>query len=129
MRHRRRILAATLATFALTLGAAACSSDDDGGGNASDSSSAAASSGEAGTAIVIRDFAYEPETLSASVGDTITIRNTDDTDHTVTADDGPIDTGDIAGDGTATIDLTEAGTIPYHCDIHNYMTGTIRVTE
>jgi plastocyanin len=122
---------ALLLAIPLTFGVAACGSDDDSGdaGGGGSASSAARASATPGTEIEIRNFAYEPEALEARVGDTITVTNHDDTDHTVTADDGPIDTGDVAGDGTATFELTEVGEIPYHCDIHNYMTGTIRVTE
>ena len=46
----------------------------------------------------------------------------------MTADDKSFDTGRIQAGKTASITLSEAGTVKFHCDIHNYMTGSIHVT-
>lgn len=124
-RRQRRLAATALVALGFGLVAGACSSDD-GGTKVSDKSSTTNAS--RGTAIDIVDFAFEPSPLRAKVGDTITVTNRDDTEHTVTADQGPVDTGHIASKGTATFELTEPGTFAYHCDIHNYMTGTIKVS-
>jgi plastocyanin len=82
-----------------------------------------------GTSIEIKNFSFAPTPLSAKPGATITITNSDDTTHTVTAKKrGAFDTGDIQGSGTSTITLpTTPGTYAYFCDIHNYMRGVIRV--
>jgi len=40
-----------------------------------------------GKAISIKSFAYQPATIQAKVGDTITVTNNDNTPHTVTSDD------------------------------------------
>lgn len=104
---------------------AACGSDE----NAPAAAPAATPGGGGGT-ITIDDFAFAPETVNASVGDTLTVKNADSVVHTATADDdGGFDTGDIAAGKTATIELDEAGTFSYHCDIHDYMKGTIEVTK
>ena len=58
-------------------------------------------------------------------GDTITVTNDDGTAHTLTADDGRFDTGNLAGGAAKTITVAAPGTYAYHCDIHNYMTGKI----
>ena len=55
----------------------------------------------------------------------VTVTNDDGTMHTLTADDKSFDTGDLDGGASATITIATAGTYEYHCDIHNYMTGTI----
>ena len=47
----------------------------------------------------------------------------------MTADDGVFDTGDIGGAGDATFTVSAPGRYRYHCDIHNYMTGTVTVSE
>jgi plastocyanin len=79
-------------------------------------------------AIVIRNFAYTPPTLRIHAGTTITVRNTDGTAHTLTANDRSFDTGDLQGGESTSITIDEPGTYRYFCDIHNYMTGTIDAT-
>lgn len=125
MRLRSEPVLPAVVSLAAMLTIAGCGSNGDEGG----STRAQGTSARSGTEITIENFAYEPETLRAELGDTMTVTNSDDTDHTVTADNASIDTGPIAGGGTATFELTEPKTIRYHCDIHNYMRGTVRVTE
>jgi len=90
-------------------------------------SGVAASTGANGTKIVISNFTFSPSTLHVAPGTTITIANNDGVTHTVTADDKSFDSGQIAGGATATVTLRAPGKYTYHCDIHNYMTGTIEV--
>jgi plastocyanin len=74
--------------------------------------------------------AYSPNPASVSGGSTVTWNNIDDTPHTATADDGSFDTGIINGgaSGSALISAsTAARTIPYHCNVHPEMRGTIQV--
>jgi plastocyanin len=52
----------------------------------------------------------------------------DSTAHTFTADDGSFDTKAIDPGGKMTITLTKAGTIAYHCNIHQFMHGTLNVS-
>jgi plastocyanin len=81
----------------------------------------------AGTAITIQGFKFSPASLQAKVGDTITVTNQDGTNHTVTAVDGTFDTGAFDS-GSKTFSVTKAGTFDYHCNIHNFMTGVIKVS-
>jgi len=92
-------------------------------------SSAATGGGKSGsgTAITIKNFQYSPDPITVKTGATITVTNDDRTVHTVTADDGKFDTGHLADAAQRTITLDAPGTYTYHCDIHNYMTGTIKV--
>ncbi len=78
------------------------------------------------TNIAIKGFSFNPSPAHAQVGETITVTNSDGTDHTLTADDGSFDTGKFSS-GSKTITLTKAGNFKYHCGIHNYMTGSIQV--
>jgi plastocyanin len=81
----------------------------------------------AGTAITIRSFAFEPDELSARVGDTITVTNADGTNHTVTAVDGSFDTGRFDS-GTRTFTLDRPGRFEFRCDVHSFMShGFIQV--
>jgi plastocyanin len=81
--------------------------------------------GTAGTAITIKNFQFSPNPIVVPVGKAITVTNADSTVHTLTADDKRFDTGNIDGGATASITIAKPGKYSYHCDIHNYMTGTI----
>ena len=94
----------------------------------SDGTGAAATgtgNGAGGTAITIKNFRYSPDPIVVKAGDTITVTNDDGTAHTLTADDGSFDTGNLAGGAEKTITVAAPGSYAYHCDIHNYMTGKI----
>jgi plastocyanin len=88
----------------------------------------AVASGQAGAAAVtIKDFAFNPATIQAKAGDTITWTNGDGTAHTVTLDDKSVDSGNVAPNATFSHAFTQAGTFTYHCEIHKQMKGTITV--
>ena len=77
--------------------------------------------------IVMKNFAFEPATLTVPIGTTISVRNEDGTPHTVTADNGLFSTGDIAAGQVVTFRVTSKGTFPYHCAIHEFMHGSLTV--
>ena len=87
--------------------------------------SAAASAG--GHTVVIQNFQYSPGRVVVTAGTPITVSNADGTVHTLTADNGSFDTGDLAGGGRGSVTIAAPGRYAYHCAIHNYMTGTIEV--
>ncbi|MEY2470792.1 MAG: hypothetical protein QOK28_121 [Actinomycetota bacterium] len=63
------------------------------------------------------------------VGDEITWRNCTQAAHTVTANDSSFDSGNISSGGSYSHTFSApADAITYHCSIHSYMTGTIKVT-
>jgi plastocyanin len=96
---------------------------------ASAAASAAASGPAAGaSAVAIKDFAFNPQTIQAKVGESITWTNQDSTAHTVTLDDKSVDSGNVAPSATFSHAFTQAGTFTYHCSIHPTMTGTITVS-
>jgi plastocyanin len=80
---------------------------------------------------------YQPATLSIKKGDTIQVQNKDTTPHTVTSGktlEDPnkgkdFDTSIIAPSASAQISTAslKAGEFPFHCDLHPYMTGTLKV--
>jgi len=103
---------------------AACSSSS---GESVTTSSAASPGG--GAEISIENFAFGPDDLTVSVGDTITWTNNEDgVPHTTTADDGLWDSATMRPDDTFAFTFTEPGTFTYLCTIHPAMRATITVT-
>jgi plastocyanin len=77
--------------------------------------------------VTIAGFAFAPDHVTVSVGDTVTWTNNDGVAHTATADDGSFNTGNIGGGGSESVTFDTAGTFAYHCRIHAAMTGTVVV--
>ncbi len=80
-----------------------------------------------GPHVVIDNFTFTPNTLTVTVGMTVTWVNQDDTPHRVASTDNvfasdALDTGD-----RYTYRFTAPGTYRYYCSIHPKMTGTIIV--
>ncbi len=126
---------AMAAVVVLSLGVGACGKSSTSASSSTPTTAAAAAgatttpgaAAKAG-AINIHSFMFQPNPTTAKVGDTITVTNQDGTDHSLTATDGSFDTG-VFSSGSKTITLTKAGTFTYHCKIHNFMTGTITVSQ
>ena len=79
-------------------------------------------------AVTIEDFAFSPKTLKVKSGTKIKVSNEDGATHTFTANKGAFDTGDIDGGSSATVTVKKPGTYAYHCNIHDFMKGTIKAT-
>jgi plastocyanin len=124
----------TLATLAIAglLTVAACgggaSATPSSAGSSAAAPSAAGGSAATGAAVEIKNFAFNPSTLTAKVGDTVTWTNSDSTAHTVTWDDGSVDSGNLAQGATFKHTFDKAGTFSYHCKIHPNMKATITVS-
>jgi plastocyanin len=70
-----------------------------------------------------------PDDVPIAKGDTVVWTNRMNAKHTVTADDGAFDSGQLAKDQSFSRVFDTAGTIPYHCNNHpTQMTGTVTVT-
>jgi plastocyanin len=104
----------------------------------------ATSTGPPGTPLTILQGAsnqgspnFDPNTLTVKKGDKITVTNKDTVPHTVTSGTGPtdpksaksFDTSIIESGKTADVMTSNlaAGTYPYYCSIHPYMTGKLVV--
>jgi cytochrome c oxidase subunit 2 len=80
---------------------------------------------------------YDPDELKVKKGDKITVNNADTMPHTVTNGESGsdpnsgklFDTSIINGGDSAEIDTStvDAGTHPFYCMVHPYMTGTLTV--
>ncbi|HET7002675.1 MAG TPA: cupredoxin domain-containing protein, partial [Puia sp.] len=72
----------------------------------------------AAATVSIKNMAFSPGSLSVMAGSTVTWTNSDTTIHTVTADDGSFNSGNIAVGATYSRVFSTAGTFSYHCTLH-----------
>lgn len=88
---------------------------------------AACSSSVPPNTVEMHNLQYSPKTLTVTVGTTVTWKNTDSVQHSVTSNTGVFDSGLFSPGGTFTYTFNTAGTYPYYCTIHAGMVGTIIV--
>lgn len=77
--------------------------------------------------VKIDNFSFGPQTLTVSVGTTVTWTNRDDIPHTVVSTDGVFKSKARDTDEKFSYTFTKAGEYPYYCSIHPKMTGKIVV--
>jgi plastocyanin len=77
--------------------------------------------------ISIKNMAFSVSTLQIAAGTVVKWTNNDNIAHTVTANDGSFDSGNIAPSGSFTKVFNTAGAFAYHCSIHPMMTGSVVV--
>lgn len=75
----------------------------------------------------IHSFMFMPESITVEAGSTVTFKNSDDVDHTVTAKDGSFDSGPISKGKTYSTTFTKPGVYQIYCKPHTFMVGTITV--
>ena len=80
-----------------------------------------------GNSVAIMNFAFSPVSLTVKTGTKVTWMNNDTVTHTVTADQGAFDSGDLSPGNSFSFTFTKAGTFSYHCNIHHSMVATIVV--
>jgi len=80
----------------------------------------------ANTNLNIVNFAFSPNTATISVNDTVTWTWVG-SPHSTTSDTGVWDSGVFSAGHTFTREFTSAGSFPFHCTVHPFMTGTITV--
>ena len=125
---------AVLALLAVgTLVAAGCggsSSNNPSGSPTTTAASTTTAGGASGgsAAATIQNFAFHPATVNAKTGQKVTWSNDDSTTHTVTADDGSFDSGNLSPGKSFSTTLAKSGTVKYHCSIHSFMHGTVSVS-
>src|SRR5215210_7824621 len=81
------------------------------------------------TTVEILNNAFNPPQLNVAPGTTVTFVNRDSVPHTVTADNGLFDSGELAPGASYPVVLEGAGTVPYHFELHPEMQGSIVVGE
>ena len=84
-------------------------------------------SSAANAEVKIDNFSFGPQTITVSVGATVTWTNRDDIPHTVVSTDGVFKSKVRDTDEKFSYTFTKAGTYPYFCSVHPKMTGKIVV--
>lgn len=128
--HLFRALAAL--ALALPLALAACGSSGDTASGTPAPKPAATSATKAAkparaAKITIAGFEYRPGTIAVKTGTRITWTDSDSANHSVTADDGSFDVGNIAGGARGSHTFANAGAFAYHCTYHPNMHGRVVV--
>jgi plastocyanin len=80
--------------------------------------------------IVNTTVGFDPDPVSGAEGTTFAWTNNDSTHTHTSTQDGPLalwDTGFITSGVTKNVTVGSAGSYPYHCAIHTFMTGTVKV--
>jgi plastocyanin len=77
--------------------------------------------------VKIVNFSFTPATITVSAGTTVKWTNQDSAEHTVTADDGSFDSGQMAQGATFSFTFSKAGTFSYKCGNHPTMLGKVVV--
>ena len=133
MRTSHRLRALLALVFVLLLVAAACGDDDDDSDTGAGTDTPAATTtvapddGGGDGGITIEGFQFQVAD-SVAGGATVEITNADSAPHTVTADDGGFDSGQIDPDGSGSITAPmEPGTYAFHCEVHPSMKGELVV--
>jgi len=83
--------------------------------------------GSGANASLPQTYSPDPVTVVIGVNNTITWVNNDSAPHTVTANDGSFDSGNMAPTATFTFTFTTPGTYHYHCIYHPWMVATVIV--
>jgi plastocyanin len=112
-----------IAVLIVFLVLSACSKSDDGysGGNNNNNNNNASNS------VGIGNSSFSPSSITIKAGTTVTWTNNVEALHTVTADDGSFNSGDLTYYKTYSRTFSAAGTFPYHCAHHANMKGTVVV--
>jgi plastocyanin len=100
-----------------------------GGGDIQVGGGAMGGDDEAGAgAVSIIDFAYQPAAVFVGVGSTVEWTNDGAVSHTVDANAGQFESGEIGPGGGYSYTFDDSGVYSYHCDFHPNMHGTVIVT-
>ncbi|MBU1671918.1 MAG: cupredoxin family copper-binding protein [Actinobacteria bacterium] len=78
-----------------------------------------------GKSVSIKNFSFDPSSLTVDVGDRVVWTNDDDVDHTVTGTG--LDSGTLKPGDTYSFTFDTAGTYNYQCTLHPAMQGQVVV--
>ena len=130
-RHRPTAALVCLALALLTAGGCGGGDGGEGGEPAGRTTTApetgGGQAGRPGT-VVIRDFEFMPPEITVRAGTQLRFENRDTVAHTASVQaGGGFDTGGIDRGDTATVTVERPGRLPYVCEFHPFMKGTVVV--
>ncbi len=101
-----------------------------GGGPASSGSGCQPAQQTGSVAVTIKNFQFQPQSITAKVGQPITWTDQDSAQHGAILDgDSSCSTGTLSTNQSGSLVFSKPGTYTYHCTVHgNTMTGTITIT-
>lgn len=79
--------------------------------------------------VQIKEMKFSPQSLKIQVGQTVEWTNADTRDHTVIADDGSFESGNLSRGDRFTHTFEQPGTFRYGCSYHPRMKGKIIVEK
>jgi plastocyanin len=79
------------------------------------------------TKVAIKNFVYNPASITVVVGETVEWVNEDSAQHNVTANDGSFKSPNLNQGNTFSHKFEKAGTYAYYCTFHRGMKGTVIV--
>lgn len=122
------LMACVLTAWVTACGSSSYSSQSTTAAAPANTSGSPASSAAASTAKITIDNFQFTSPQSVAPGATVTVVNSDQAEHSVTADQGNAFNVDIEGSKSATFTApTQPGTYAYHCSYHPMMHGQLIV--
>jgi plastocyanin len=79
--------------------------------------------------VPIRDFFFDPANITVEPGTTVMWVNEGTHPHTVTSDDGQFDSEALMPGDSFMVTFSGSGTLTYHCEIHDFMMGSVTVSD
>jgi plastocyanin len=79
--------------------------------------------------VPIRDFFFDPANITVKPGTTVMWVNEGTHPHTVTSDDGQFDSETLMPGDSFMVTFSGSGTLTYHCEIHEFMMGSVTVSD
>ena len=79
--------------------------------------------------VPIRDFFFDPADITVEPGTTVMWVNEGTHPHTVTSDDGQFDSETLMPGDSFMVTFSGSGTLTYHCEIHDFMMGSVTVSD
>jgi len=84
-------------------------------------------SASAASTVVVQGFSFQPASITIQTGASVTWQNDDPVSHQIVSNTNAFSSPVLNTGGSYTHVFDQAGTYPYHCGIHPYMTGLITV--
>ena len=136
-------MAVAAVAVVLVLGLAACGDDDDVTTESDDGTTittaaspgeddlypgGTATGGDEATSDTVEAVDFSLTSLTVGSGSEVTFENRGENPHTMTADDGSFDSGQVGpGESASVAAPEEPGDYAFHCEIHPAMTATLTV--